>query len=694
MLGALFTIPKGNPVEQELENAGYDYVGYLRPSAYCALHLVRSRETNEVLVAKATDVIAVDTPILAAAKREAMILSSLKHPNIVEYKGVIESEWWFILLMEYCEGGDVLDYLEDALTNASDSSPSKRGTTAKGRVHPETAAEWMLELSSAVKYVHEKDFVHCDIKAANVYLDSEGTAKLGDFGSARKIGVWAAPGSKLQDISTPKGTLMYAPPELVLKNPVESQDLLSFQANDFFLSPSSRSVEPQPDWDLYSLGCFLFEICNLANPHPNMRPEEPLRLDSVAQTAGGSEVTQGCGHTRRFSAFFPQEVPGVQWSAPSKAELMRAASFVSTKIGPLGRGVCSPGASPLSSNLARGSGGAQAGGPLAWADEPRKESPGTQYLGPKEGTHEAMRTPTTCASTGGQEPPSLPVMRREGSTSPSLVKPSALPIKSPAAAALSEDSSVRQIELPDVKEDGGDSSPFSNATRIRTGADGVASPFCNSRNSPSKSSGGHTGRSVALETGYSGTSRLALTLAIHRRRGGEDGGDTPSVTSPTDEHVSPGRLSSKVPTSPGSVSSGPASAAVPRSKSEMLPLRRTNSGPSPDSSSSPETHKGVNFNIVELETSPSRRRGRAPKPHRMLPAYYPDCLEVLANALCDTSPRQRPSLAVVTKLLGTYYRGNPKFDKYLQQAEEEAKAIKKKRMSVISVVSSRRGSVF
>lgn len=43
----------------------------------------------------------------------------------------------------------------------------------------------MLELMQALKYIHDSDLLHRDIKTENIFLDKNLNIKLGDFGTAK-----------------------------------------------------------------------------------------------------------------------------------------------------------------------------------------------------------------------------------------------------------------------------------------------------------------------------------------------------------------------------------------------------------------------------------------------------------------------------------------------------------------------------
>jgi len=100
---------------------------------------------------------------------ECQVMVSLEHPNIVKLYEVKETSTEIVLIMEFCEGGDLLDYIR------------------KKRKLPETEArKFFSQMVSAIHYTHSNLFVHRDIKAENIFLDSKGNVKIGDWGFAAK----------------------------------------------------------------------------------------------------------------------------------------------------------------------------------------------------------------------------------------------------------------------------------------------------------------------------------------------------------------------------------------------------------------------------------------------------------------------------------------------------------------------------
>ena len=124
---------------------------------------------------------------------EISILKIVRHNNIVKLYEVMETPQKIYLVMEYCDSGDMFDYI-----------------VAKQHLSERQACVFFQEIIDALSYLHSQNIVHRDVKPENILLQTFGkslTCKLIDFGISRTYTL-----DKL--ISTPCGTASYAPPEM------------------------------------------------------------------------------------------------------------------------------------------------------------------------------------------------------------------------------------------------------------------------------------------------------------------------------------------------------------------------------------------------------------------------------------------------------------------------------------------------
>jgi len=90
------------------------------------------------------------------------------HPNIVNLISSFETSRHSYLALEYCPNGDLYEAIR----------------AGKGPLETEHVRDFMLQLVSAVEYMHGKGIYHRDIKPENIFLSQNGSMKLGDFGLA------------------------------------------------------------------------------------------------------------------------------------------------------------------------------------------------------------------------------------------------------------------------------------------------------------------------------------------------------------------------------------------------------------------------------------------------------------------------------------------------------------------------------
>ena len=107
---------------------------------------------------------------------------------------MVETFGHICLVLEYCEGGELFDYIVD-----------------RGRVPEKDAKRLFREMVCAVSYIHSKGFAHRDLKPENMLLDGSNRIKLIDFGLCAN---WK-PSSLAQSLKTCCGSPCYAAPELL-----------------------------------------------------------------------------------------------------------------------------------------------------------------------------------------------------------------------------------------------------------------------------------------------------------------------------------------------------------------------------------------------------------------------------------------------------------------------------------------------
>jgi len=127
-------------------------------------------------------------------KKEVEILKICNHPNIVNYFGClipnslpdsgekgktnkkqgiipVEAKAPVWILMDYCGGGSVRDYMD----------------TSKKNLTEQQCGAVLLGTLMGLGYLHSQKVIHRDLKAANVLLTEDGIVKLADFGISTQL---------------------------------------------------------------------------------------------------------------------------------------------------------------------------------------------------------------------------------------------------------------------------------------------------------------------------------------------------------------------------------------------------------------------------------------------------------------------------------------------------------------------------
>lgn len=137
--------------------------------------LARELETRQPVALKMmVPSVPVSDRARAYFRRELEVLRNLRHPNIVAFKGVFETDGQFQLVMEYVDGLNA----RSKVSRPDDPLPIR------------TAARIGVQLLSALEHAHAAGYVHRDIKPSNILVTGHPLLpeiKLTDFGLAKSF---------------------------------------------------------------------------------------------------------------------------------------------------------------------------------------------------------------------------------------------------------------------------------------------------------------------------------------------------------------------------------------------------------------------------------------------------------------------------------------------------------------------------
>ncbi len=152
--------------------------------------------------------------------RELLVLMNFSHPHIVKYNSVFVHHSNIVIEMEFCTSS-----LSNVIKQISKP------------FHVAQTKKIIRSIALGLKYLHDHDIIHRDIKPGNIFIDENCIVKLGDFGSSRIITNY-----NNGNLTPLVGTKWYKAPEIIFGNKLydKSADIWSFGcliAELFLLEP-------------------------------------------------------------------------------------------------------------------------------------------------------------------------------------------------------------------------------------------------------------------------------------------------------------------------------------------------------------------------------------------------------------------------------------------------------------------------
>ena len=197
----------------------YEVLEVVGEGAYGIVYKCRNKETGKFVAIKKFKEVE-DELVKKTMKRELRMLQRMHHENIVDFVEAFKRKGNLFLVFEYVEK-NLLEILQD----------SPRG------LEPKLIRHFMYQLCKAIKYLHDQNVIHRDVKPENLLVNENMDLKLCDFGFARLIS-----GSSKERLTDYVATRWYRAPELLL-----------------------TQGEYGPEVDYWAVGCIMGELVD-GNP--------------------------------------------------------------------------------------------------------------------------------------------------------------------------------------------------------------------------------------------------------------------------------------------------------------------------------------------------------------------------------------------------------------------------------------------
>lgn len=204
--------PPGNPLKRQLQveeqRVSDDICNYyhihdkkLGEGGFAKVRLATHLATRQNVAIKCLDKIKLGSE-LPRIYNEIECLKRLKHQNIARLYQVFETNTVIYLVLEYCAGGELFDYI-----------------VSKSKLEETESAQIIYDLMRVLDFIHINGFAHRDLKPENVLFDDKHQIKLIDFGLAANCSADNLATNKNQpamdQLSTCCGSVTYAAPEVI-----------------------------------------------------------------------------------------------------------------------------------------------------------------------------------------------------------------------------------------------------------------------------------------------------------------------------------------------------------------------------------------------------------------------------------------------------------------------------------------------
>ena len=202
----------------------FEKVKELGKGSFGSVYLVRRKEDHKIYALKSVYLQKLNKKEQQNSVNEVRILASVNHPNVIGYKEAFwdEKDNSLNIVMEYADDGDL---------------QTKINKMRKERTRFEENLIWSysIQMIEGLKALHDKNIMHRDLKSANIFLVKDKyQCKIGDMNVSKVI--------KEKELLTQTGTPYYASPEVWRDEPYSYKS------------------------DLWSIGCVIYELCNLKPP--------------------------------------------------------------------------------------------------------------------------------------------------------------------------------------------------------------------------------------------------------------------------------------------------------------------------------------------------------------------------------------------------------------------------------------------
>ena len=200
----------------------YIIISTLGKGSYGIVYKVKKKNDNNIYVLKQIPFDNLTHKQKSEVKQEAKILSLINSIYVVKYYESFEENNCLNIVMEYCDGGDLLKFLE-------------KNKKTNILLKKELVWKLFLQIAIGLASIHNQKILHRDLKSSNIFLTKNLEVKIGDLGVAKLL--------------------------------IHTKFAKTFIGTPYYLSPEICQDIPYNDKsDVWALGCILYELCTYRHP--------------------------------------------------------------------------------------------------------------------------------------------------------------------------------------------------------------------------------------------------------------------------------------------------------------------------------------------------------------------------------------------------------------------------------------------
>jgi len=172
-------------------------------------------------------------------QKEAEILSKFDNKNIVKYYDSYLDKDKFYILMEYCDGQNLRDFINKHNKNNE-------------LIEEDILSNIIKQICLGLKEIHNKNIIHRCLRPEDIFMNKNMEIKIGDFGISKQFD----PNKEYAITKYKIGPFEYMSPEILTKGIYNKKS------------------------DMYSLGCIIYELFTLSKYFIDKQCDEIKQIDS------------------------------------------------------------------------------------------------------------------------------------------------------------------------------------------------------------------------------------------------------------------------------------------------------------------------------------------------------------------------------------------------------------------------------